>query len=225
MVIEQDLGGSEPLGAELPEGVRFIGPEPGAVPRWRGEDFPADADLNLCVACGLCLPHCPTYALTGEESASPRGRIGAMRAVSEGRAEIDPTFMSFMDLCLSCRACEEVCPSHVPFGRMMERARVQVEPLRTHRSKFLRWLGIDVALPRRRVLRVAAALQPLARPFLPRTLPACVQFLSRAPTPRITSASASPPPPVARSPRRACRPSGAAPARRPRRRRTRSRRC
>ncbi len=157
-----------PLGAELPEGVRFLGRVDGAVPGWRLPDFPADEDISSCVACGLCLPHCPTYRLTGEESASPRGRIAAMRAVSEGRAEVGDTFASFMDLCLSCRACEDVCPSHVPFGRMMERARVQIEPLRTRRQRFLRWLGFEVALPRKWLLTTAAILTPLARPFMPK---------------------------------------------------------
>jgi ferredoxin len=108
------------LGAEMPDGIRFIGPEPDAVAAWFPRDHPTDEDLSACVACGLCLPHCPTYRLTGEESASPRGRIAAMRAVAEGVAGVDQTFISFMDLCLACRACEEVCPSHVPFGRLME---------------------------------------------------------------------------------------------------------
>ncbi len=168
MPIEPGATGRIPLGGEMPGGARFIGPVPGFAPNWKGADFPTDDDVATCVACGLCLPHCPTYRLTGEESASPRGRITAMRAVGEGRAEVDATFARFMDLCLACRACEDVCPSHAPFGRMIERARVQIEPLRSRRARFLRWLGLDAALPRRKLLWLAAALQPLAKPFLPK---------------------------------------------------------
>jgi glycolate oxidase iron-sulfur subunit len=161
---------TKPLGADLPDGARFIGPEEGWDPNWAPGDAPTQDDLNACVACGLCLPHCPTYRLTGEESASPRGRIAAMRAVHEGRAATDETFAEFMDLCLVCRACEDVCPSHVPFGRMMEAARAQIEPLRPRRERFVRWLGLDVVLPSRTLTRVAGALAPLARPFLPRRI-------------------------------------------------------
>jgi len=121
--------GGPPLGAVLPEGTRFIGPV-GLAANWLPGEAPSDDDLATCVACGLCLPHCPTYRLTGEESASPRGRIAAMRAVADGLGHVDHTFATFMDRCLVCRACEDVCPSHVPFGRMMERARTEIEPLR-----------------------------------------------------------------------------------------------
>jgi glycolate oxidase iron-sulfur subunit len=157
------------LGTEMPDGTRFIGPFPGAEARWPfADDAPAATDLAACVACGLCLPHCPTYRVTGEESASPRGRIAAMRAVHEGVAAVDDTFADFMDLCLACRACEDVCPSHVPFGRMMEHARVQIEPLRSKRTRFVRWLGLDVTLPRKKLLWLAAALQPFGVAFMPR---------------------------------------------------------
>jgi len=161
---------TKPLGADLPEGTRFIGPEPGHATNWALGDAPTQADLNACVACGLCLPHCPTYRLTGEESASPRGRIAAMRAVQDGRASTDDTFAEFMDLCLVCRACEDVCPSHVPFGRMMEAARTQIEPHRSPPERLVRWIGLDVVLPSRRLTRLAGALAPLARPFLPRRI-------------------------------------------------------
>ena len=82
-----------------------------------------DDALVACVSCGLCLPHCPTYRVTGEESASPRGRIAAMRAAHAGSVPLTGEFTEYMDLCVQCRACEPVCPSSVPFGRLMEGAR------------------------------------------------------------------------------------------------------
>jgi glycolate oxidase iron-sulfur subunit len=165
--IDQD---PRPLGSELPEGARFIGAPSAIASGWSAEDDrPMREDLDACVACGLCLPHCPTYRLTGEESASPRGRIAAMRAVEDGAA-VDATFASFMDLCLVCRACEDVCPSHVPFGRMMEGARAQIEPLRGPGSRLLRWGALDVILAHPRILSLATLLQPAVRPFLPKRL-------------------------------------------------------
>jgi glycolate oxidase iron-sulfur subunit len=82
-----------------------------------------DDELSACVSCGLCLPHCPTYRVTGDESASPRGRIAAMRAVQWTGAPADDTFRSFMERCVQCRGCETACPSSVPFGRLMEDTR------------------------------------------------------------------------------------------------------
>ncbi len=54
-------------------------------------------ELVACVACGLCLPACPTYRVTGLEIASPRGRIAAMQAVQLGHAPIDDAFTDAMD--------------------------------------------------------------------------------------------------------------------------------
>ena len=87
------------------------------------DSAPSSRDIGQCVACGLCLPHCPTFRVTGKETASPRGRIAAMRAVVDEGAPIDATFIRMMDECLACRACEAACPSGVPFGRMIEGAR------------------------------------------------------------------------------------------------------
>ena len=74
-------------------------------PGWdTGDLAPADADISKCVACGLCLPHCPTFRVTGRETASPRGRIAAMRAVAEGAASpAEPAFRTMMDECLQPR--------------------------------------------------------------------------------------------------------------------------
>ncbi len=83
-----------------------------------------DAELlSSCVSCGLCLPHCPTFRVTGEERYSPRGRIDAMRAVDGGRLPADPSFVDFVETCVQCRGCEPACPSGVRFGALMEQTR------------------------------------------------------------------------------------------------------
>jgi glycolate oxidase iron-sulfur subunit len=84
-------------------------------------------ELAACVACGLCLAHCPTYRVTGEEGLSPRGRIAAIRAVVAG-APVDATFDRLMQTCVQCRACETACPASVRFGRLMEGARERLAP-------------------------------------------------------------------------------------------------
>ncbi len=82
-----------------------------------------EEQLVACVACGLCLPHCPTYRVTGLEIASPRGRIAAMRAVERGTAPVDAAFTAAMQECVQCRGCEAACPSGVPFGALMRDTR------------------------------------------------------------------------------------------------------
>jgi glycolate oxidase iron-sulfur subunit len=109
---------------------------------WVTEFHPTTAELAACVQCGLCLPHCPTYRLTGLDTASPRGRLMAMSAVASGELEVDESFRDIMGFCLQCRACEVVCPGLVPFGRAMEGARAEVaaqapEPGRRIRALML----------------------------------------------------------------------------------------
>ncbi len=80
--------------------------------------------LDPCVHCGFCLPACPTYLATGDESDSPRGRILLMRALE--RRELpatDPAVQEHLGLCLGCRGCEPVCPAGVGYGRGLEAAR------------------------------------------------------------------------------------------------------
>src|SRR5262249_44413496 len=95
-----------------------------------------DDELAACVQCGLCLPHCPTFRVTGEESASPRGRIALMRQVQWSDATIDDAFTGYMDACVQCRACETACPAGVPFGRLMEGTR---DVLARERSSYQPW--------------------------------------------------------------------------------------
>jgi glycolate oxidase iron-sulfur subunit len=92
-----------------------------------GKDAPSMDGLRACVHCGICLPQCPTYRVLGEEMDSPRGRVYLMRAAAEDRIGLTPTMAHHLDLCLGCRACETACPSGVPFGRLLEATRGQLE--------------------------------------------------------------------------------------------------
>ncbi len=81
-------------------------------------------DLAACVSCGLCLPHCPTYRVTNDDTYSPRGRISLMRAMQDDGAPATPEIVESMETCVQCLGCETACPSAVPFGRLMEGTRV-----------------------------------------------------------------------------------------------------
>src|SRR6202158_5744197 len=100
-------------------------------------DAPRQEDLLRCVHCGLCLNACPTYRELRVEMDSPRGRIYQMVQVSNG-APITDSYREHIDLCLACRGCESACPSGVPYGRMVEDARAEIEA-HTHRGWLARW--------------------------------------------------------------------------------------
>ncbi len=108
-----------------------------------------DDDLNTCVQCGLCLPHCPTYRVTGDEMMSPRGRIKLMREVQDNDAPVTPEVLDAFESCVQCRGCEPACPSGVPYGHLMEQAR---ETLADDGQMTPRWQRL--------------AMKPLASPTL-----------------------------------------------------------
>jgi glycolate oxidase iron-sulfur subunit len=90
-------------------------------------DRPDYRDFARCVHCGLCMNHCPTYKLWGREADSPRGRIRQMFLVDRGEMPLDATFVTHIDRCLDCRACETACPSGVEYGKLVELARGRIE--------------------------------------------------------------------------------------------------
>ncbi len=87
---------------------------------------------NQCVLCGLCIPHCSTYQIFRTENESPRGRIALYKALAEAQIEADEQILTSLDHCLTCRACEKVCPSQVDYATINQLGR---ELLASHSPK------------------------------------------------------------------------------------------
>ena len=152
--------------------IRAAFPVGSDVAAWVTEFRPTRAELSACVHCGLCLPHCPTFRLTGLETASPRGRLAAMSAVAAGLVELDADFEEAMSFCLNCRACEAVCPSLVPYGRAMEGARAELAVQRPRLGRRVRHFALGRLLPSRRLMALVTAVISVTQRFrLQRLLP------------------------------------------------------
>ncbi len=129
-------------------------------------DRPTWELYSVCIHCGLCLQHCPTYRVLGLEADSPRGRIYQVLQADEGRLAIGESFVTHIDRCLGCRACETACPSGVEYGRIVERARAEIEQNyerpwleRTMRAYFFQKVLTDF----RRLARLARLLRRYQR--------------------------------------------------------------
>jgi glycolate oxidase iron-sulfur subunit len=154
--------------------------------------IPLEPLMDKCVHCGFCLPACPSYLLLGRETDSPRGRIYAMRAGTEGRTGLTSAVVEHFDTCLGCMACETACPSGVKYAPLIEQTRAAVETHHT-RSRSERWLRrlLFQTLPFPRRLRVLALplilLGPLRRsPAFLRLLPSRLRpLLALAPDVRL----------------------------------------
>src|SRR5439155_26163987 len=130
--------------------------------------------VNQCVHCGLCLAYCPTFSELGTEMDSPRGRIFIIKSLAEGRMSLSDSTVRHLSLCLDCRACETACPAGVPYGRLIEAAKVEIERQRPGSvvRRAFRALNFGALLANPRMLRAAVAalrvyqasgLQPVVR--------------------------------------------------------------
>lgn len=68
-----------------------------------------------------------------------------MSAVLDGVLPANRQFFSHLDQCLTCRACEAVCPNNVTFGQLVNRVRDALEPVRRRGGavRMLRRVALD----------------------------------------------------------------------------------
>ncbi len=115
--------------------------------------------LKACIHCGMCLPACPTYKVTGNEGQSPRGRLYLINNFINQEPQdqsLGKKSLEYLDNCLSCYACETVCPSGVEYGSILDYARHTLH--KTNYNKgfwgFIRKLAFSVVLPNRKILNL-----------------------------------------------------------------------
>lgn len=122
------------------------------------------SDTDLCVMCGMCLPQCPTYQLYQSETESPRGRIALMQAIDQGKISADSNTLRHIDHCLGCLNCQTICPSRVPYGRLIDEFRHQYAG-DIEKPATARWLLRQIA-SEHGLRRYASALNiPLVKPL------------------------------------------------------------
>lgn len=132
-------------------------------------------EATKCVACGLCLPHCPTYNLLQDEAESPRGRLSLMLALARKDLPLNAKLESHLARCLNCRACEKVCPSYVGFGLALDSARAVIESHRTEAglpasksTSLIEWL-VEKPARMRRLAKLLRLYQQTGLQWLVRT--------------------------------------------------------
>ncbi len=128
--------------------------------------------LKACIHCGMCLPACPTYQITGNEGDSPRGRLYIINDVINGATLNEERLIdsiNYLDNCLECSACETVCPSGVQYTNILEQARNDWK-LNSYSKGFfgfMRKLAFRWLLPNRFLLRILRALMNFTTMLIP----------------------------------------------------------
>jgi FAD/FMN-containing dehydrogenase/ferredoxin len=114
-----------PLLGPVARGLHRGGPPRPAVPRSDRrrrvplDDAALEEAIRGCTGCGDCLPVCPAFTVTGDETVVGRQKLRTGLRLLQGdvvsKSLSDQTF-----LCMLCHACEDVCQSNLPLVSMYE---------------------------------------------------------------------------------------------------------
>ncbi|MFH0766074.1 MAG: (Fe-S)-binding protein [Calditrichota bacterium] len=105
-------------------------------------------ELSQCVNCGLCQSVCPTYRTDGYEGLTARGKIVLMKGLLDGSLKPSEAIADLFDDCLSCYACQTVCPAGVRTERLWTAARQDLARWSSAAGKKRRALRWTIGRPR-----------------------------------------------------------------------------
>jgi glycolate oxidase iron-sulfur subunit len=75
-----------------------------------------------------------------------------MQGLATGLIPLSAGLETHLDGCLSCRACETVCPAKVPYGRLIDSARALLHDKKPEQSTLARFIGFWLTRPAARNL-------------------------------------------------------------------------
>ena len=110
--------------------------------------------LAACIHCGLCLPACPTYLVSGRETESPRGRIYLLSQWNTGELPFNDELVEHIDSCLGCLGCQTACPSGVQYEKIINQARPHIARNRPFWQRTLMRTVFKYVLPNYALLKL-----------------------------------------------------------------------
>lgn len=118
-----------------------------------------EEQIKACIHCGMCLPACPTYNVSFNEANSPRGRIYLINDYAKQNSQEKhetQKVLEYLDDCLSCFACETVCPSNVDYANILDFARKDLKLTKYNKGffAFVRKLFFSLCVNNRSLLRI-----------------------------------------------------------------------
>ena len=70
--------------------------------------------IHKCSKCGLCQESCPVYIESGNECDTARGMLILLKGIINGEVPLRGKINKYLDKCLRCGKCFDVCPSEIP---------------------------------------------------------------------------------------------------------------
>ncbi|MEE9474247.1 MAG: (Fe-S)-binding protein [Candidatus Hydrothermarchaeaceae archaeon] len=135
-----------------------------------------------CMKCGDCQAVCPTFAVTGDESAVARGRIRLIRALNDGELELTDTLVDKINSCMMCLACTANCPSGVKVDEVIISARKKIAE---ERGLPLFKRISNAVLSHSIIMKIASLISPLYRPIIGNVVPKTSRRTFSGPPPKV----------------------------------------
>lgn len=87
------------------------------------KDF--EEDIYKCSRCGLCQSVCPVFKATHNECAVSRGKFNLLNGIIKNELRFNKKIKSYLDMCTSCNACKDFCPSKIDAKTIFRAAKYQ----------------------------------------------------------------------------------------------------